>query len=331
MSGGVKDQIGRLPDQLLESPRTEGGTLPPRGRLLIGGVGGSAAAGDILSILLSPERETLTVREGSLPGHLRRDDSIVLLSYSGETEETLQLLREAGEKGLPRAVVASGGSLLANAARGGLPRASVPAGSAPRGALGFLRRGAAALVPVSREPDWSEGARHLRTLRSGWVDATPGPARILVDELKNRFPVILCGDVVSAFAARRWAADFAENAKIPAVVWELPEAAHNRVMAAAREAPKPFPLALIALGTPREAQARRRWDATLAVLSGHGASVFRVDSPHPEPWIHAVGLTAIGDWVSLLVGEGLGVNLESLSLMNELKARLAAGQESPPR
>jgi hypothetical protein len=141
-------------------------------------------------------------------------------------------------------------------------------------------------------------------------------------------PVILSGDPGRHAAARRWAASLAENAKVSTLLWTLPEAAHNLIMAAGRGAPRRNELALVALGAPRQAEARRRWDAVLETLAEHGIVPLFVDEPHAEPWVEAIGLAYFGDWVSVHLAQRLGVDPAPIHLMDEVKLRLASGKET---
>ena len=127
--------------------------------------------------------------------------------------------------------------------------------------------------------------------------------------------------------ARRWRASLAENAKVAATVWELPEAAHNRIITAGRDGPRRDLLGLFALGVPRDPRARVRWDAVQGALEANGAVVLRVHVPHAVPWIEALGLAYLGDWMSVRLAERLGVDPEPITLMTDVKSRLGHGKE----
>ncbi len=324
MSRSFRDEVASIPEQIGLGPETRGAPLPGGGRLLVAGLGGSALAGEFAALLQDPGRETAVLREDALPAWAADADALLCLSYSGRTRETLALWDGAAKAGLSRAAVASGGPLLERARAEGAGFAVIPEGFSPRGALGHLIRGAAALAAPRTAPDWSEASRHLAGIRDRWGAAEGGPARGLAALFREGLPVLLAAEPPGLAAARRWAADLAENAKAPSVVWGLPEAAHNAVMTLAAEARPPVPLVPVALGRPRAAAALRRWDATLQVLAGHGARVSAAHEPHPDPWIEALGLAYAGDWVSVALADVLGADASSLSLMNDLKRLLSA-------
>ena len=63
-------------------------------------------------------------------------------------------------------------------------------------------------------------------------------------------------------------------------------------------------------------------------LEAHGSKPFRVNVPHAIPWIEALGLAYLGDWMSVELARRLGVDPEPLALMADVKSRLRLGKES---
>lgn len=108
--------------------------------LLICGMGGSAIGGDIFRVFAASKSPVpiLVNRDYGLPAWVDHGTLVVVLSYSGGTEESLSAYDEAGVRGAARIVVTSGGELLERAERDGVPVAIVPGGLAPRCALGYL-------------------------------------------------------------------------------------------------------------------------------------------------------------------------------------------------
>lgn|GEM_PF-1170599 len=328
MSAGFRADLAGIPEQLEAKLRLEGGSLPPFAPLLISGMGGSAAAGDFFMLSVGEEREVHVLRDAALPAR-PENASLIVVSYSGETDESISVWREARGRGLSRSVVTSGGTLWQAAEEEACPRVLLPAGLAPRNALGFLMQGLRCLTSRNgSEAQWRDAARHLASIRDR-VEARDAVTVEIAERLENaHLPVLLAGDVFTLCAARRWRASLAENAKVLASVWELPEAAHNRIVTAGRDGPRRESLGLFALGTPREAGARLRWDAVLHVLAAHGSEPFRVNVPHLIPWIEALGLAYLGDWMSLELAQRLGVDPEPIALMADVKSRIRQGKES---
>jgi glucose/mannose-6-phosphate isomerase len=285
-------------------------------------LGGSAAAGDFLA-LLSPDREVSVVRDRILPS-TRDGDAVLCISHSGETGETRAVWEEAGTRGLPRGAVASGGTLGRLAREAGAPRRESPGELAPRAALGSLLRGAAEVAGLDPEADWSGAARALR--ERGGEHEPASEVEDLALALNGKLPVLLPSGRGADAAARRWAADLAENSKTPALVWGLPEAAHNLVMVSAGTAP--FRDSLVVLCLDAGDAASPEWEALQRVLPTHGVEPRRLDAKGAPPWVGALELAYLGTWTSVRLAEHGNIRAGDLSLMDDLKRILRGGKEA---
>ena len=354
MNEAFRREVQGLADQFRTAPSFAGAPLTAPGAIILSGLGGSAMAGEFAAMLFPAERRVVVSRDDHLPGWSGLGDALLCLSYSGRTEETLAAWNEAERRGLVRGVVASGGPLLERGRKAAAVAVEVPGGLAPRTALGYLVRGAAAALGVEPAAGWDAAAQHLDQVRARWErsdqarvllrprpatgpsrqDKAPDPAGpesvSLGETCVEKRAVLMAPEPAFNAVARRWAADFMENAKVPAWVWEFPEAGHNAVMTLAAEASVTLPLAPILLGRPRSAAAQRRWRALQEVLADHGATLLEVHEPHEDPWVEALGLAHAGDWVSLALADRLGANAASLSLMDEHKQRLAQAADEDP-
>jgi glucose/mannose-6-phosphate isomerase len=201
------------------------------GGLLFAGMGGSGAAAMLVRDAASRVLErpfTITQHHG-VPHHVKSDWHVLAVSYSGETEETLEAVREAARRGCRVTAFTTGGTLAALAGR----HVAQPPGYQPRVALahawfsvlGFLEGSdvLAERVPI-------EAA--LAAVRE--VDAACGPgvpearneAKRLARLLHERIPQIYA---TPAFAGvgTFFASLLNENAKKIADVDEIPECNHN--------------------------------------------------------------------------------------------------------
>ncbi len=78
------------------------------------GIGGSAMCGDILIDYLGPicDKQITVVRSVTLPRWVNRGTLIVVISYSGNTKEALDIFQDSTSKGLQTVCITSGGELL---------------------------------------------------------------------------------------------------------------------------------------------------------------------------------------------------------------------------
>ena len=108
----------------------------PTGRFIVCGMGGSHLAADILQSI-EPKIDLAIRRDYGLP---ERTDgaTVVVSSYSGNTEEALDAYEQVRQHGLPMLAIAVGGKLIEQALRDNVPYIQLPdTGIQPRSALGF--------------------------------------------------------------------------------------------------------------------------------------------------------------------------------------------------
>ncbi len=187
--------IKQIPDQVENSFRLDIPRIrPAKGRIYICGMGGSAASGDILRAL-APEAPIEVVRDYSLPLFLGKDDAVIAVSYSGNTEETLSAYTQAIEKGAVILAIASGGKLLDAAKADGVPYIVIPGGLPPRSALGWLMSplllalARAGMIPASLEEELKTAPDFLRG-QLPHLEGPDSPTLDLADKFYNRLPFI---------------------------------------------------------------------------------------------------------------------------------------------
>ena len=234
--------------------------------IVVAGMGSSGLAGEMLNAMTglnSPVQVVLSQAE-RLPGWVGAADTVIAVSCSGSTPETLAIAAEAARRGCRLAGVGAEGSPLhriaeqarapfipvvpAGLQRGGTgppPQAARPAGSSPpelalpRSMLWALavpllvmadRMGVTRIGPDVYELAASrleEVSHQCRPASESFVN----PGKSLALDLVGAMPMVWGTSVLSGVAARRFASQLNENAKYPAIAGVLPEAAHNQVAA----------------------------------------------------------------------------------------------------
>ena len=234
--------------------------------IVVAGMGSSGLAGEMLNAMTglnSPVQVVLSQAE-RLPGWVGAADTVIAVSCSGSTPETLAIAAEAARRGCRLAGVGTEGSPLhriaeqarapfvpvipAGLPRGGTgppPQAARPAGSSPpelalpRSMLWALaipllviadRLGVTRIGPDVYELAASrleEVSHQCRPASESFVN----PGKSLALDLVGAMPMVWGTSVLSGVAARRFASQLNENAKYPAIAGVLPEAAHNQVAA----------------------------------------------------------------------------------------------------
>jgi glucose/mannose-6-phosphate isomerase len=240
-SRGMLRMVADMPDHLSVGSRV-GSSVDlerlPFKNVVICGLGGSAIGGDLVSAWLSGSSPTpvSVVRSYSLPASVAGQTLVIAVSYSGNTEETLSMVREAAERGARLVAVSSGGELRRVAEEDGIPHCLLPSGMVPRATVGYAfgtLTGVLEKAGIAETTGQLEETMALLTRISSdcgpEVPTGENPAKRLAHELHGTVPVIM-GHGLSGPVARRWANQFNENAKMIAFSGELPEMNHNGIV-----------------------------------------------------------------------------------------------------
>jgi glucose/mannose-6-phosphate isomerase len=306
----------------------------PRPRVVvIAGMGGSAAAGDVVAACATDTLDVPVVvhRGYGLPAAASRDALVLAMSYSGDTAEVLSATETALERQVAVVAITAGGALGALAESRHLPLVTLPRGLMPRMALGYLlvpalRILAHAGAPVVDDGDIEEALGVL----AGQAEAL-GPARPCGDNeakrlalaLGNRLPAIYGGPLTAA-AAYRWKTDFEENAKVLAVAGAVPEMNHNEIEtwrtsdACSRH--------LLLLRDKNEApEIAGRFRLLEAMLRPTAGGVDEVWAHGRSRLSRLLSLAYTGQWVSYYLAILRGIDPWPVPVLDEVKRRLARG------
>jgi glucose/mannose-6-phosphate isomerase len=324
----MREMIGSFGGQLRWAAEIRPPVLDGVEHLLVAGMGGSGISADFATALAN--RPVAVHKSYGLPvwAPVTRPQ-VIVLSYSGNTEETLSVVEAAVEAGLTPAVVCGGGTLGEWAENNGWPCIRVPAGLQPRAALGYLLGslmrllGEAGVVGVTPEHLVAAGER---------ADAIAGPggtgwalARDLAEGLDGRIVGVYGATGLAGPVAQRWKTQINENAKWPAWYSLLPELDHNEIVSWASLAGltrrRVGIVTLRDRGEPPGVAAR--FAHTAEITGGDVTWVGEVWSQGDSPIERMVSLTAMGDLVSVELAIGAGVDPVPVEAIENLKRRLA--------
>ena len=304
-------------------------------QVLISGLGGSAIGGDIFKTLVWKKASfSVTVnRHYELPAWVGKDTLVICSSYSGGTEETLSVFKQAQARKVPILSLTSGGELLTRSQKAGLPYCVMPGGLPPRAALGYsLFTLLTALETVglisNNEIDFEETLEVMTGLARRYNDLV-APAQNLAKRLAafchNRLPLIYAGQDHMDSVAYRWKCQFNENSKQVALAGVLPEMNHNEVLGFSSPEPLSKKMAVIFLRQPGEdhPQISRRFDILKGILKSKTAGVQEAFAEGKSPLAQMMSLIYLGDFVSLYLAYLKKVDPTPIQLIDSFKAQLA--------
>jgi len=298
--------------------------------VVVAGMGGSAAGGDLLAACAAEQLAVPVVvhRGYGLPAAAGKQALVLASSYSGETAEVLSSVEAALARGAAVAAVTSGGRLAEMATARRLPLVRLPGGLMPRMALGYLFLPAARILarvglPVASAGDLAEAVEILKTMAGELGPERPvaaNEAKRLAQALDGRMPAIY-GGPTTAGVAYRWKTDLEENAKVMALAGALPEMNHNEIEAWRAPAAQTLHLTLLRDNDePPEIARRFAVLRDLAAPAAGGVSECRARGAGRPARL--LSLVYVGMWLSYYVALARGVDPWSVPLLDEVKRRL---------
>lgn len=271
------------------------------------GMGGSALGGDIIAVLAQRDSTAafFVHRDYGLPALVDKKTLVLLVSYSGNTEEVLSAYRQAGGQAGRRWVLTSGGTLLDWAKRDRVDFVRIPSGFPPRCALGYLLFPAFRLMQnlgVISRPELSGrlfGVLEQNVARcANMEDMVRNPAVRLALKLEGKIP-ILYSDTGLFPVATRWKTQLAENSKLYAGINVFPEMNHNEIMAwtfprwFARET-----LPIFLVPTECHPRVQLRFQVTRRIIAKRQPEVITLKARGRTLLESMLNLIILGDWVS---------------------------------
>lgn len=278
--------------------------------IVVAGMGGSGIAGMILRDFYS-EKPVILVNSYGIPDFVDSKTLFIAISYSGNTEETLEATRRAMEKGAHIRAVTTGGRLAEVVDESVI----IPEGYQPRSAVGFLT------IPVFMGlglVDESEVEETRKLLRGS--DSSVDPFRKFASEIFDgeKIPVIF-GTPGLGSVAYRWKTQFNENAKVLAYSTSFPELNHNDTMALENTYRKDefYFFVLTPKSVEKEINKRIRITSELCrvVLNrveGEGSTLFS----------NIFSLIHKGDYISYFLAQKRGVDPRNVKIIEKLKVEL---------
>jgi glucose/mannose-6-phosphate isomerase len=325
------DQIRALGDQLRWAAAVEMPHIQPAADVLVVGMGGSGIAGDFVAALAAPGPGRVAVHKGygPLPGWAQdRKPLLIAISFSGNTEETLDIVGHAVQADLPIITLTTGGELGRITTERDLPSIAIPDGVQPRAAVGLLF-GAVSRVASAAGVIADQASALVEAADAADRATTEGsPAWRLAGEisqrLAGRIPIIYGGGPISGAVAQRWKTQINENAKTPAWWSVLPELDHNELVGweampqLTRES-----LGIVALTDLADhPRVRDRLAHSRALTEAVVPWVAEVAAEGDTPLARLVSLVVMGDLVSLMLAETAGVDPVPVDTIEKLKKLL---------
>lgn len=297
--------------------------------IVISGLGGSAISGDLLSNYLREDIEyPIIVNRGYCLPHFASEKTLVLISsYSGNTEETIEVLQDALKRHCRIVCLTTGGKIGSIAKENNIPVVNLQQGFQPRYALGlsffsllkvlFLL----GLIPDQNEnvskiiADWK-----LKGVEYSKENSYPFK---FAENLVGFIPVVYSVSGYNDAVGNRFKCQLNENSKVHAFHNVYSELNHNEIVGWETQNNNLLAAKLVTiLDETCHPQIKKRIDFTSRIIEAKGVETITVSGEHSTFQLRLIELIYLLDWVSYYLAIIRGKDPSEIDNIIKLKEAL---------
>jgi glucose/mannose-6-phosphate isomerase len=301
--------------------------------IVIVGMGGSAISGEILRDWLH-DRLPLSIevcRDYTLPAYVNSKTLVIVNSYSGNTEETLNAFLFAVHRKCMVLAITSGGLLAQFCKKIQIPCVLIPSGLQPRAALPYMFFSIPVLLQKMGilpyvEEKLNQTIEIIETVskeNSPEVPLKKNKAKTIATQILGTIPVVY-GFRQYACVAHRMKAQFNENSKVPSKSELFPELNHNETVG--YDAPTNLldNLSVILIRDPEEpTEITNRIEITAELVFNKAKSVTEITAQGQTKLAKMFSVLCLGDYVSVYLAVLQNKDPTPVKIIDEVKAELA--------
>jgi glucose/mannose-6-phosphate isomerase len=282
------------------------GSVPQAPRTVVGGMGGSHLAADLLAAA-APGLGLSVHHDYGAPADAA-GALAVAVSHSGNTEETLSFINEAQARGLPCAAVSTGGKLAEFAAAHSVAHVALPPSALPpRACVGYHAVALLALMGRTQE---------LAALRA----AAQAPAALPAQAPAGDAVVLVYASQKNLPLAQYIKVQYNETAHAPAFINSFPELNHNEMLATLKGGGR---FRVLLLRDPSDdPRVIKRMDVFAALAQEHGTAAEALAVP-ADPLVALVSVALWAQERAAALAQARGVNPNDTAVIEDFKKRIA--------
>jgi glucose/mannose-6-phosphate isomerase len=316
----------------------------PSKEFLILGMGGSAIGGDLLRGYIKnlPVENDITInvnRDYRLHHNFNENTNVIVSSYSGNTEETLESLEIVRRRAKRIVCISSGGELSERANKYGYPLITIPGGMQPRAALGYsffpmlyLLMRSKTMDEVSVELIEREISDCLEMFERkaneyALLTLSQKPAYIVASKIHGSIPILYSGCGAMEAVGFRWRCQIQENSKNFAFTALLPESNHNEINGwqFPEKIDKRFSIVCLSDSTDHP-KIKARMNAIDKLHSEDAHAFLSLESEARGLLARIFDMICLGDWVSFYLAMLNKVDPTPIPIISRLKEIMSKGK-----
>jgi glucose/mannose-6-phosphate isomerase len=292
--------------------------------VLISGLGGSGIGGTIVKELIE-DNATLPInitKDYFLPAFVNENTLVIICSYSGNTEETVNVMELALQKNAKVVCITSGGKVQELASANKLDCVIIPGGMPPRSCIGYSITQLFNILEnfgVCNVSSQAEIAKSISLLDTEEEDIIH-QANSLSLRLMGKMPVIYSLGATEGVSIR-FRQQLNENSKM--LCWHhiLPEMNHNELVAWTEKNDN-----IVVVVWRYETDYPRnikRLEICESVFSKFTKNIIEINTKGTSAIQRALYAIHLGDWVSVLIADLKHVDASDISIIAHLKDELS--------
>lgn len=313
----IEGAFASFPEQLTQAKRL-GRDLSIIGtvsKICVCAAGSTITPGMLLPALL-PDTPSSVITDYFLPKDVNKQTLVLLLSYSGDTEEVLNCFRQGLRIGCKMVAITSGGKLKDFCVQYKIPYVLIPNNLPCHAALGYLLFPMLNILKSAGLADMGKEMDQAITLIKK-ADFSQHSEQ-LASLLKDKTPIIYSSERMRG-VAYRWKMSFNEIPKRHAFVNTFPKINHNEMAAFENS---DLPTHVIILNDDDDyKRVRNRAKLTKSFISGN-VSVTELKISGKDPLSKALSTIYLGELTALKVAEILGIDSEPPESIERFKKEL---------
>ncbi len=340
---GMLRTVLSFPEQIEDSIRiAKDADISLNGRVIdnivVSGMGGSAISGDIIQSWL---RDSIDIpifvnRDYNLPKWVDKNTFAIFLSYSGNTEETINSFDDACSRGSFCMAISSGGLIKERCLKRSCSYLKIPSGFQPRAATAYLLFPTIKMLEVigilssSISNDLNEVVEVTKIIRDANkidVSENKSKAKNIAKSIYRYLPNIY-GWNYFAPIAKRWRTQLNENSKIIARDDVVSECNHNDIVGWSfnPDVSKNSVCILLRDKNNEPMQITKRFEFMRRLFEEVADDIIEVDAIGNSLLARMISVMYVGDLVSVYLAILRGVDPTPVDVITKLKRELSGDQ-----
>jgi len=324
----MKALVDSFPEQLIKAKEiADKAIISPSSKIqniIVTGLGGSGIGGTILNELVSDSCQVPIIinKDYFLPSFANQNTLLIVSSYSGNTEETVQVMMDAIAKKVQIVCVTSGGKVLELAKQHHFEFIEIPGGKPPRSCIGYSL---VQLIKILISKGFAnadlmknlDASIKLLTVEKNSIKTE---AQSLAHKLLHQLTVIYSLGSCEGVSVR-FRQQINENSK--ALCWHhvFPEMNHNELVGWTEENKN---LTVLTFHTTFDYKRTvKRYEVCKPIFEKYAREVLDVYAKGESKLEQFLYLINLGDWISCFIADLKAIDPVEVNVINHLKNELA--------